>query len=800
MELSTSTTPQSVDRAHRRIRHALLFTFVTLVALAGFQAWYNGRLERVRALDADLVGLASTQRIFCQQVGRLAALAEGGELRSNADAELISEAIERSRSDALLVETLLAAQRGLSGRDEAPVAAALSRWQDARERLWYRADTMSLHVGSHDAFAVTHSASALQAEVEPALAAADLLYQRLQEASQSRATHQARMLQWGVGLTLLVLAAVVMLVAVPTARALRMQVQRLSTQTRELQRLAQIVARTDNGVVVTGLDGRIEWVNDGFVRLTGWSADDVRGRPVDVALHSEHNDPADVAPYHEALRTGRAARFEVLTRRKHASDGWFEVDLQPMLDEEGRHRGYVFLATDVTGRHELSERLRLAASTDALTGLPNRAAAIQRLHRAIGHARRHPGYGFAVLFMDFDRFKQINDTLGHHEGDELLKQMAQRIELALRPGDAVAHVSGEHTAARLGGDEFVVVLDGVSRVEDARAITDRLLRDLAEPYVIDGRSVQSTVSIGVVVARDDARSPDELLRDADTAMYEAKRAGRDCCMVFDPAMHERVVRQLEIENDLRRALRAGELFVVYQPIVALPGGRATGVEALVRWRHPSRGVVTPGEFIAVAEEVGLIDQIGEFVLRESCARFADWRARLGPRAPGQLNVNLSRAQLRSPGLVEQVRATLAEHELAPRLLQLEVTETLAAQDEAVQATLRALKQLGVRLALDDFGTGYSSLACLHLLPVDTVKIDRSFIAHAESVEYHRVLIEATIRVAQSLDMVTVAEGIETAGQAALMTRLRCDHGQGWLYGRPVEAAELERRITEAAAA
>ncbi|EGJ11212.1 diguanylate cyclase/phosphodiesterase [Rubrivivax benzoatilyticus JA2 = ATCC BAA-35] len=778
------------------------FTFATLVALAGFQSWYNGRLERVRALDAELIGLAGAQRGFCQQVGRLAAMVAGGGMTGTVDTALLSEAIDRSRSTELRIEALLAAQQTLSWHDEDEVATALARWHVVRERLWYRADTLDWHLARRDADNATRVAETLQEEVEPALAGADLLYRRLHEASLERSARQSSVLQWGVGMTLLVLAAVVLLVAAPTMRALREQLQRLAVQTRELKRLALVVSRTDNVVVVTDPGGRIEWVNDAFTRITGWSADEVRGRAVDGALHSPRNASADVAPFHEALRSQRPARFEVLTRRKHGGEVWFAIDMQPLFDEDSSHRGFVSLATDVTARRELGERLRLAASTDALTGLPNRAAAIQRLERAIDHARRNPGYGFALLFMDFDRFKQINDTLGHSEGDELLKQMARRIELALRPGDAVARAGGEHTAARLGGDEFIVVLDGVCRVEDARAITDRLLRDLAEPYTINGRWVQSSVSIGVVVAAAGAesRTPDDLLRDADTAMYEAKRAGRDCCMVFDPAMHERVSQQLQIENDLRRALPEGELFVVYQPIVALPGGRATGVEALVRWRHPTRGVLTPGGFIGVAEEVGLIDAIGEHVLRESCACFADWRARLGSRAPRQLNVNLSRAQLRSPALPELVGAILAEHGLPPQVLQLEVTESLAAQDEVVQATLRQLKQLGVRLALDDFGTGYSSLACLHLLPVDTVKIDRSFIAHAETIEYHRVLIEATIRVAQSLDMATVAEGIETAGQAALMTRLRCDYGQGWLYGRPLEAAALERRIAETHAA
>ena len=361
----------------------------------------------------------------------------------------------------------------------------------------------------------------------------------------------------------------------------------------------------------------------------------------------------------------------------------------------------------------------------------------------------------------------------------------------MRPGDALARVdAGEAVAARLGGDEFVVVLEGVRDDATVKAVTERLLNDLREPYTVFDHPVQSSASIGVVRWQGQDLGPEEILRNADTAMYEAKRAGRNRYVIFDDSMHDRVVHALAVQADLRLALARDELFCVYQPVVDLASRRLVGVEALVRWMHPTRGLLAPGEFIAVAEESGLIDALGERVLQLACRQFMQWGDELGTRAPGQMAVNLSRAQLKRPGLATEVAALLAACGMPAARLQLEITESLAAQDERIQATLRELKSLGVKLALDDFGTGYSSLACLHLLPVDTVKIDRSFITHAQTVEYHRVLIEATISVARTLGMRTVAEGIETPGQGALMRQLQCDAGQGYLYGRPMAPADL----------
>ncbi len=568
------------------------------------------------------------------------------------------------------------------------------------------------------------------------------------------------------------------------------------------------------GVVVFGLDGAVVDANRAAERLLGMALPEMRIWNADAdermcVLH-EDGTPYTQAemPQTRTLASGRPVHNAVMGLRSASGRvRWFVVNTEPHLDAQQRLCGVIAFFIDVTASHELQQQLQQHARTDALTRLANRAVAVERIQRALDHADRHPGYGFAVLFMDFDRFKQINDTLGHGAGDALLRQVAERLQSALRPGDSVARLDGEnHVAARIGGDEFVVVLDGVADEARIVPIATRLLDELAEPYLIGTTPVQSSFSIGVVVHRggspdagDSEARAETLLRNADVAMYEAKRAGRGRWVLFDDSMHERVVRAMAIETDLRAALVRDELFVVYQPVVDLATRELVGVESLVRWRHPERGIVAPADFIGVAEECGLIDAVGRHVLRAACTQYVAWQRTLGAAAPRQLAVNLSRAQLQRAALVDDVREILQATAMPPVELVLEVTESLAAQDDRVQATLRELKTLGVQLALDDFGTGYSSLACLHLLPVDTVKVDRSFVRHAETVEYHRVLIEATIRVARALGMTTVAEGIETPGQAALMQRLDCDRGQGYLFARPLAPDDLQAWIEQRAA-
>jgi predicted signal transduction protein with EAL and GGDEF domain len=445
----------------------------------------------------------------------------------------------------------------------------------------------------------------------------------------------------------------------------------------------------------------------------------------------------------------------------------------------------------------LARRLDDAARIDILTQMPNRTAVREHIARALTQAAGAAAHEVAVLYINCDRFRTINDTLGHPIGDEVLALMASRLQNAVRAQDHVGRGGGgEALAARIGGDEFVLLLDELRQAEETYAIAQRLLGILNRPYGIGKHQIHCAVSIGMALGAQASGDADVLLQNASIAMREAKRAGRACYVMFEPAMKERAARRGGIEFDLRQALGTKQLFVQYQPVVWMQGAAAgkvclAGVEALVRWHHPIRGLVPPLDFIGIAEECGLIDALGDFVLETACRDFVAWQRRFGERAPGSLAVNLSRAQLYQTGLVASVAATLRSTGMRAEQLQFEVTESLAAQDLTVQTRLRELKALHLTLALDDFGTGYSSLASLHLLPVDTVKIDRSFISHADTSHHHRVLIDATVRVATSLGMSTVAEGIETSAQAERVRLLGCDKGQGYFYSFPLGASDLE---------
>ena len=469
--------------------------------------------------------------------------------------------------------------------------------------------------------------------------------------------------------------------------------------------------------------------------------------------------------------------------------------------EEAR---FMAMISDVTQEVQQIEagvqrRLLLAGRTDTLTQMPNRIAACELLQQAMTRTSLDATWELALLFINCDRFKHINDIAGHAIGDEVLGLMASRLLASLRQrarNDRVVHM--ESVAARVGGDEFVVILTDLQAPDDVHTVARRLLDVLGRSYSIKTHQFHCTVSIGVVLQANLAGDTETALQHGRVAMLEAKRAGGGQCVVFEPEMQERAARRSGMEGALRRAIAEEELFVMYQPVVRLVRSetehpvvdRSAGVEALVRWLHPTRGVVSPVEFIAAAEEFGLIGALGTFVLETACRQFVSWRQELGSCAPRLLAVNLSRGQLADPAFIVSIKAILQRTCMPPQSLQLEITESLAVQDESVQAKLRELKALGLTLALDDFGTGYSSLSSLHLLPVDTIKIDRSFVTDVVTSLHHRVLIEATVRVAKNLGMGTVAEGIETAEQAAAVCLLGCEKGQGYFFGRPMLAANL----------
>ena len=468
---------------------------------------------------------------------------------------------------------------------------------------------------------------------------------------------------------------------------------------------------------------------------------------------------------------------------------WLSISAEPVQLKGTKH---VIVAVDeISARKAMEEELRMAAWTDRLTGLPNRALFCDRLQQAALRAQRHKDCHFAVLFLDFDRFKTINDSLGHEIGDMLLQEISRRLRDTVRCSDSLSRHARQNTSARLGGDEFVVLLDGLAKPSDAILVANRLLDVLAQPYHLDDHKVYSTASIGVVTSDMAIGSADDLLRDADTAMYEAKLAGKGQCVAFDTSMRQRAQRRVNLENDLCNAIEADQLFLMYQPIISLRTGQIESFEALVRWRHPERGVISPGEFIPIAEDTGLILPIGDWVLREACGQFAQWRETLGSEAPRGISANLSRNQLAMPDLPETILQVLQETGMAPECLHLEVTESAVGKNAAAAIQmLRAIKAIGVKLDIDDFGTGYSSLACLYEFPIDVLKIDRSFVANMERGRDFAALVTAVTQLASALKISVVAEGIETMEQAIILKSLDCEFGQGYLFSRPLMADEV----------
>ncbi len=454
----------------------------------------------------------------------------------------------------------------------------------------------------------------------------------------------------------------------------------------------------------------------------------------------------------------------------------------------------------VVERIRAQEQIAHQATHDILTGLPNRLLFLDRLEFALARAERHGSFA-ALLFVDLDRFKDVNDTLGHGAGDQLLRMVSARLQAVLRATDRVARFGDEEfTLARFGGDEFVVLCEELASENAAVRVAERVQESLLVPFLLDGNEHVVTASIGIVLASGADRDAEALLRDADIAMYRAKERGQGNWEIFDEELRTRALERVATERALRRALDGGELRLHYQPVVALNGGRMQSVEALVRWQHPERGLVLPGEFIPIAEESALILQIGAWTLREACEQAVRWRARFGDDAPLPVSVNVSARQLAQRELPEIVRQTLADTELCAADLAIELTETALIEDSSVPAaSLRALKALGVKILLDDFGTGYSSLSHLQRFPIDALKIDRSFVMHLGSGAGNRAIVRAIVAMASALGLEVVAEGVETVEQAAEAMSLGCGCAQGYYFARPAPPAEIEALIAPVSA-
>ena len=436
---------------------------------------------------------------------------------------------------------------------------------------------------------------------------------------------------------------------------------------------------------------------------------------------------------------------------------------------------------------ESKDHFRHAAFHDALTHLPNRALLAENLKFVIEQAKQHEDYQFAVLFLDLDRFKNVNDSLGHSIGDQLLIAMARRLESCIREVDMVA---------RLGGDEFAILLDGIPNSSEATSMARRIQEKLESPFNLSGHEVFTTTSIGIATSSAGYDHPENMLRDADTAMYRAKAQGKACYEVFDKGMHARAVYLLQMENDLRRALDREEFCVYYQPIVSLDNGQLSGFEALIRWQHPDRGFINPEDFIPFAEETGMIVPIGMWILKRACQQLCQWQWNSPANRSLFMSVNLSGKQVAQTDLVSNIREILEETHVDARYLKLEITESaVMANAESAAQLLKRLKELGVQLSIDDFGTGYSSLGYLHRFPVDTIKIDRSFIGRIGEATEDIEIVRTIVSLAENMGMDVVAEGIETLGQLVKLRALKCQYGQGYLFSRPIDAEAVTAWIS-----
>lgn len=515
------------------------------------------------------------------------------------------------------------------------------------------------------------------------------------------------------------------------------------------------------------------------------------GRPVFIGNTSEnrsHPDTESQAPDGVAyavvpISTPDGQVIGTICVIDTAPHAWTHSEINGLIDVSSILMMELELRSDLTLKRQTQEHLLYSTLHDALTGLPNRSLFTERLRHAMRRAARHPDDLFAVLFLDLDRFKDINDNLGHFAGDELLRAVARRLEACIRPED---------TVARLSGDEFAILLESITDTSDAGRVAERIEEALSFPINLAGAEVTTSASMGIVTSSMAHDQPEQLLRSADMAMYRAKAAGRARYEMFDRAMHTDALERLRLETDLRRAVEAGEFLLHYQPVVSLRTGRVTGLEALIRWQHPERGLVHPADFIPIAEETGLIVPIGKWVLLEACERIKAWQVAYPRKEPLTMGVNLSVKQFAQPDLIDQIKTAIETTGVAPRSLQLEITESsIIDKGRAAISILSRIRELGPQVYLDDFGTGYSSLSYLHGLPIDAIKIDRAFVSSMDTDDKNLRLVRTILTLAEIVGVRAEAEGISTSEQLRELRALNCEQGQGYLFSAPITRDAVE---------
>jgi len=572
-----------------------------------------------------------------------------------------------------------------------------------------------------------------------------------------------------------------------------LQLHRIRRQLSERDQLFHLISENAADMIaLVDSAGQRLYNSPSYLKVLGYSSEDLKTSSAFDQIHPD-DLPRVLKAAEKARRSGQGERIEYRVRHKDGSWRTLESTSSPIRNARGQTDKLVIVNRDISERKRAEEMLAHNAFHDGLTNLPNRALFLDRLQHALTLSKRHSNYKFAVLLIDIDEFKIVNDSLGHSAGDELLIQIGYRLRDSVRRADMVSRPrvlpdrpANDETVARLGGDEFTILLDDIRDPIEAVRVAERVQAELAIPFSLNQQEIVISASIGIAASTSPHTRAEDLLRDADIAMYRAKRAGKARCEVSDPAMHASAVKRLSLETDLRKAVDQGEFRVYYQPVMSLQSGRIMGFEALTRWQRP-QGVLPPGEFIAVAEETGLIIPMNRQLRREACEHLRLWQAEFPCSPPLTMSVNITPKEFAQPDLAPEIGKCLEQTGVDPACLQLEIVETIAMGDaEKSGQVLAQLKALGVRLSIDDFGTGYSSLSRLRRIPVDTLKIDRTFISNMDTDPENREIVRAIIVLAHNLGLKVVAEGTETIKHIELLKQFNCEMAQGYFFSRPVD--------------